>query len=272
MSDTLDYDAAEVAREEAIYRTPAVKDRRQRIRDLLALQSGEDVCSIGCGPGFEPSELADVVGTSGHVHGIDQSQPMLKSAATRCVDQPQVTLSAGDATDLPIGDERVDAATAIQVYEYVPDGEAAVAELARILRPGGRAVVCDTDFDSLVWRSTNRDRMQRVLETFTDHCEWPHLGSELASVFRESDLRVDRIEPYSICNTALDSDSFAHRLMEAHAAYLVDREKLAPEKVDAWVADLQERDAAGETFFSLTQYLYLVRKSNGTVTETPSRQ
>lgn len=261
MSDTLDYDAEEVDREEAIYHTQAIADRRKRVRDLLALESGEDVLSIGCGPGFEPTEIADVIGPTGHVHAIDRSQPMLDAAAARCVDQPQVTLTQGDASDLPVADERVDAATAVQVFEYVPDVETAVVELARVLRPGGRAVVCDTDFDSLVWRSTNRDRMQRVLQTFTDHCEWPHLGSELASVFCEAGLRVDRIEPYTILNTELAPDSFAVRLMEAHAAYLADRKKLAPEAVDAWIADLQELDDSGETFFNLTQYLYVVRKS-----------
>ena len=262
MSDTLDYGAdEEVAREEAIYRTAAVRDRRQRVRALLDLDLSEDVLSIGCGPGFEPTEIADVVGPTSHVHAIDRSQPMLAAAAARCADQPQVGFSVGDAAQLPIADASIDAATAVQVYEYVTDVEAAVAELARVLRPGGRAVICDTDFDSLVWRSADRDRMQRVLETFTDHCEWPHLGSELAAMFRESGLRVDRIEPYAICNTELSPNSFAARLMEAHAAYLVDREKLPPEEVDAWVADLRERDAAGETFFNLTQYLYVVRTS-----------
>lgn len=261
MSDTLDYNVdAEVDREEAIYRTEAVRERRRRIRDLLSLTPGETALSIGCGPGFEPTEIADVVGPTGHVHGVDRSHPMLAAAAARCVDQPPVTLSRGDAATLPIADASVDAATVVQVYEYVPDVEAAVAELARVLRPGGRAVVCDTDFDSLIWRSADRDRMKRVLETFTDHCEWPHLGSELASVFGEADLHVDRIEPYPICNTELASDAFATRLMEAHAAYLVDREKLPPEDVDAWLADLQELDDDGKTFFSLTQYLYVVRK------------
>lgn len=261
MSDTLDYDAdQEVDYEEAIYRTSAIKNRRKRVRALLDLDPGEDVLSIGCGPGFEPNEIADVVGPTGTVHALDRSHPMLDAAASRCGDQPQVTLTQADAVALPVANNSVDAVTAVQVYEYVLDIEAAVAELARVLRPGGRAVVCDTDFDSLVWRSADRDRMQRVLETFTDHCEWPHLGSELASVFREAGLHVERVEPYPICNTELAADSFATRLMEAHAAYLADREKLSPENVDAWIADLQNHDSAGQTFFSLTQYLYVVHK------------
>jgi len=260
MTETLEFDDNEVDRETAIYKTSAVATRRQRIRELLLLDRGETVLSVGCGPGFEPAEIAEEVGSTGRVHGVDRSRSMLASAAGRCADLPQVTLSVSDATALPVADESVDAATAVQVYEYVPDVETAVAELARVLRPGGQAVICDTDFDSLVWRSTDRDRTQRVLETFTDHCEWPHLGSELASVFREAGLHVGRIEPYTICNTELAPDAFATRLMEAHAAYLVDREKFPPEKVDAWLADLKELDDDGKTFFSLTQYLYVVRR------------
>ncbi|MCW8172576.1 methyltransferase domain-containing protein [Natrialba swarupiae] len=65
----------------------------------------------------------------------------------------------------------------------IPDGveydvdnlEAAIDELARVLRPGGRAVVYHTDWDSLVWRSTNRSRANRVLEAVSNHCPRPHL-------------------------------------------------------------------------------------------------
>lgn len=261
MGDTLDYSSEdEVDRAVAIYQTPAVRDRRQRVRDLLNPDPSDTVLSIGCGPGFEPAELAETVGPTGAVHGVDRSQPMLAAASDRCADQPQVTLSVGDAARLPVGTETVDAATAIQVYEYVPDVQAALNELARVLKPGGRAVICDTDFDSLVWRSSNRERMQRVLETFTNHCQWPHLGSELAPLVRDAGLTVDRIEPYAILNTQLTADSFSNQLMNAHAAYLVDRETLAPDEIEAWVADLKALDAADETFFNLTQYLYVIQK------------
>ena len=68
------------------------------------------------------------------------------------------------------------------------------------------------------------------------------------------------MEPNTILNTRLDEGTFAYQLMQAHRDYLVDRGKVAPEEAQAWVDDLRALDAAGGTFFSLTQYLYFVRK------------
>ena len=261
MDNTLEYNEKEAHQEEAAYKTPAAAERRHLVREKLNLQTGEEVLSIGCGPGFEPAELARVVGNDGHVHGIDRSKAMLALAERRCTDLPDVTLTNANAVDLPVADEAFDAAVAVQVYEYVEDVGAALDELYRVLRHGGRAVVYDTDFDSLVWRSTDRERMERVLEAFNDHCPRPHLGSQLAPYIREAGLTVEQVEPNSILNTRLDEDTFAYHLMQSTEDYVVNRDKIELKEATAWVNDLCELDEADRTFFNLTQYLYIVHKS-----------
>ncbi|NHN62783.1 methyltransferase family protein [Haloarcula quadrata] len=260
MGGTLDYDEAEARQEEAIYRTPAAAARRERVRGLLAPEPGDTVLSIGCGPGFEPAEIGWAVGNEGHVHGIDRSQAMLELARERCASLPQVTVSQGDAGDLPVADESVDAAVAVQVFEYLETVSSAVAELARVLRPGGSAVVCDADFASLVWRSPNPERMARVLRAFDDHCPQPRLGSRLAPVLREAGLTVDRVEPNTIVNTRLEEETFAYHLMQFIEDYAADHGAIGRMAAQAWANDLREQEVAGETFFSFTQYCYLVRK------------
>ena len=260
MGGTLDYNEAEARQEAAIYRTPAAAARRERVRELLGLETGEEVVSIGCGPGFEPAELGWAVGNEGQIHGIDRSEAMLTLARKRCAPLPQVTLSRGDALDLPMADESVDAAVAVQVFEYLVTVASAVSELARVLRPGGSAVVCDADFSSLVWRSPNPERMAHVLEAFDDHCPQPRLGSRLAPFLREAGLTVDRVEPNTIVNTRLGEDTFAYHLMQFIEDYAADHEAIGPTAAQAWADDLREQEAAGETFFSFTQYCYLVRK------------
>jgi len=260
MAGTLEYDAAQVRQEEAIYQTQSASARRERVRELLGLEPGDEVLSVGCGPGFEPAELGWEVGERGHVHGIDRSEAMLDLARDRCRSLPQVTLSRADALDLPIADGSVDAAVAVQVFEYLDAIDTAVSELVRVLRPGGSAVVCDADFASLVWRSPNSKRMGRVLDAFDDHCPHPRLGSRLAPHLRGTDLTIERIEPNAILNTRLDEDTFAFHLLEFIEDYAADHEAIGPETAQAWAADLREQEASGETFFSFTQYCYLVRK------------
>ena len=260
MTDLPAYDESEVDLTEAILETPAATDRRRLVAELLDLEGGENALAIGCGPGLELAALADRVGTDGRVHGFDRSDAMVRRATDRVDDRPQATAAKADAVDVPVADEAFDAAVAVQVYEYVDDVRAALTELARVLRPDGRAVVCDTDLESLVWRSTDGERMERVRETFADRCAHPRLGSELAPLLREAGLIVERIEPHAILNTRLTEGTFVYRLMRARAKSVVDEGEMDSAEARAWVDDLRELETEGGTFFNLTQYCYLVRK------------
>lgn len=262
MGDTLEYTAEEAQQEESIFKTPAAIARRRLVREKLDFQLNENVLSIGCGPGFEPVEIAEVIGPNGHVYAIDQSEAMLTLAERRCSDTSNITLTRADAVALPFADDAFDVAVAVQVYEYIENLDTALAELARVLRPGGRAVVYDTDFESLVWHATDQERMRAICEAFNDHCPRPHLGSQLAPHLRNVGLAVERVEPNSILNTRLDEDTFAYHLMEAIKTYVVSRGKITSEVATEWVDDLQETDDPGNTFFNLTQYLYVVQKPN----------
>src|SRR3990167_8372110 len=97
------------------------------------------------------------------------SDAMLAMARSRCAGQPWVGFEPADATKLPFPNGAFDVAVSTQVYEYVSDTATALAELNRVLRPGGRALILDTDWDSIVWNTTDRDRMERVLAAWDEH-------------------------------------------------------------------------------------------------------
>lgn len=256
--DDVTFDETEAERVEALYTTDAAAARRRRVRETLAPEPGESVLSIGCGPGFEPLELAAEVGEEGRVHAVDVSEAMLALAERRCGDTATVTVERGDATDLPVADGSFDAASSVQVYEYVEDVAAAAAELHRVLRPGGRAVVYATDWDSAVWNAADRDRTRQVLAEWDGHCTRPHLGSELRPVLRDAGLTVEAVEPFTIVETSLDG-TFAGRMQGMMGAYAATN-GVGKETARAWSDDLEALEAAGETFFSLTAYLHTVRR------------
>lgn len=260
MGDILEYDEEEAQREAATYQTPAIVKLRQLVSELLDLHPSERVLSIGCGPGLEPAALADSTDDSGQVHAIDRSDAMLALSERYCSDLPYVTFAQGDATALPVADGTFDAATAIRVYEYIEDLRTAIAELSRVLRPGGRAVVCDADFDSFVWRSADRERMDRMIDAWHDHRPRPHLGSQLAPYLHDIGLAIEQVQPYSILNTRFDEDSFVYYLAQFIEDFVADHGAISSEEATAWVEDLQTVDEAGGTFFNYTQYLYVVHK------------
>ena len=98
------------------------------------------VADLGCGTG---PVAADVAPWVARVIGVDQSAAMLKAAAKRTARLGNVELRQGDLEALPIADGECDAALLLLTLTYAAEPERVVGEMARILRPGGRAVVVD---------------------------------------------------------------------------------------------------------------------------------
>ena len=178
-----------------LYSTPDVVQQRAKVLALLAAQPGERVLDIGSGPGFLVASLADAVGASGAVHGIDQSAPMNAVARDLIGTRPWARIDDGDALELPYADGAFDAAVSTQVYEYVADIPRALSELRRVLRLGGRALVLDTDWDSVVWHVADRQRHRRVMAAWEEHLVHPHLPCTLPGPHPRSSSTACRFCP-----------------------------------------------------------------------------
>ncbi len=92
---------------------------------------------VGSGPGNVTASLARAAGRGGLALGVDISESML-ARAVRAESGPQVGFIRADAQRLPLRDDTVDAITSLAVLQLIPDPAAALAEMARVLRPGGR--------------------------------------------------------------------------------------------------------------------------------------
>lgn len=244
-------------RVDRILDTPSARELREFVVDTIDSHSGERILSIGCGPGYEPASVAEH--GAARVVGVDVSGGALKRAAERCADRPSVSLVRGDATCLPVGNGRVDAAVAKQVYQFVPDISAALRELVRVLKPGGRAVVVSPDADTDVMNTADRDRMQRVQEAYrnSDALPNPHLGSRLPSYASKVGLTVEEVEPYPVVQRTItdrvEQGITVHRQMAAAAG-------MDSSEVDAWEREQRELNEENEFLRSGTQFVYLLRK------------
>ena len=252
----LDFDEENARRLEAVYMTPDVIDQRRAIRAALSLQPGERVLDIGSGPGFLAAEMAAEVAPDGRVHGIDSSEIMLASARRR---EAPVEYGTGDALALPFPDEQFDVAVCTQVYEYVEDIAAALAEARRVLRTGGRLLVLDTDWDSIVWQSGDRERMERVLEAWNEHLADPYLPRRLPGLLRAAGLELTESAIIPILNVGADRDTYSAAMSRVVAAYVAGRGGISEADAIAW-----EQDLAGlgdDYFFSINRYLFVAQRS-----------
>lgn len=255
MSDPL-FDETGSRKVEALYLTPDVVAQRERVLTALALCSGERVIDLGCGPGLLALDMLQRIGERGLLEAVDLSGSMVALAQRRCAAWPNARFQTGDVTALPYDAASFDAAVCIQVYEYVPDIDLALRELRRVLRPGGRAVVMDTDWESCVWHSSDPQRMRRVIDAWDSHCAHPYLPRTLVPRLHAAGLAVERCEVVPLLNVGGDAQTYSAGMigvLARHAANI-----LGEASAREWAADLRTRAASGHYFFSLNRYLFRV--------------
>ncbi len=116
---------------------------RDRLREVLAPRPGERVLEVGPGTGYYTLDVADWVGPDGKVEILDVQSEMLEHTMGRAIEGgiDNVVPTQADATAMPYEDACFDAAFLVTVLGEVPDQDAALRELARVLKPGGRLVV-----------------------------------------------------------------------------------------------------------------------------------
>ena len=256
----LQFDSDAAHRLERMYLTPYAQHRRAAVREALALQAGEQILEIGTGPGFEPYELASVLGPTGRLQAVDTSEPMLQLSRQRCVDQPWVEFRPADARQLPFDDATFDAAVVVQVYEYVDEVDTALLDLFRTLRPGGRVVVVDTDWHAIAWESHDAARMTRVLTAWEEHLVHPSLARSLPLLLTQAGFELRQAQVLSAFDLAFAEDRFSYGLAQLIVEFVSGRQGLSQEDGEAWREDLRQTDQEGRYFFCLNQDLYLAIK------------
>jgi ubiquinone/menaquinone biosynthesis C-methylase UbiE len=254
------FDEETSRRLESVYLTADVVAQREQVLRALALTAGERVLDIGSGPGFLAQDMAAAVGPGGHVCGVDPSEPMLAISRDRCRTMPWTDFQTADAIQLPFPNDNFDAAVATQVYEFVPDIPAAMAELNRVLRPGGRAAILDTDYGSLVIHTENAPRMARVLTAWDEHFTHATLPRSLSRQLTDAGFALTQRAAIPMFNPEYRDDTYGKGMLAMIATFVVGRNGISQTEADAWFAEFATLGAQGEFFFSLNRYLFVAEK------------
>lgn len=244
---------------EALYLSPDVVGQRSATLDKLCLNEGETVIDIGCGPGFLCDSMADIVGPSGRVVGVDISADLIERAAGRNL-SPQLAYHVGDATRLDGADASFDVAVSTQVIEYVPEVDKAISETFRVIRPGGRAVFVATDWDAVIWHSQAPERMRRVLRAWEAHCAYPRLPRTFSQRLRAAGFTVDGVSVHPILNLHWGDDTYSKGIGRLMYDFVKQRDEIAGPDLTAWADEQPQLSDDGRYFFSTSRFIFQASK------------
>jgi len=260
MADGLEFGKGVNTALEMAYKTPDIIAARLAVVNALALQPGQNVLDIGSGPGLLARDIAQHVGSTGSMLGIDLADNMLASATELCKDLPWVRFEKSDAMSLPYADNSFDRLVSTQVYEYVSDLDGALAEFSRVLKPGGYGVIVDTDWEFPYWNAVNNEIRDKMISAWKSHCAQQSVPLRLPAAIASAKLKLTNVQALPILNTRYDECSFSYWLSNIISTFASGHDQSLEKPAKAWLEGLESLDKKGEYLFCINRYLFEIQK------------
>jgi ubiquinone/menaquinone biosynthesis C-methylase UbiE len=219
-----------------------IKRMKRIMIDQLDLLDGHSLLDVGSGTGDDVRDLARLVAPRGRVVGLDFSGAMIAEARTRHGQSGlPVEFVQGDAQQLEFPDATFDRCRTERMLMHLDRPERALAEMVRVVRPGGRVVVFDFDWDTVFADIPDKATTRKIVRSFSDSMKHGWIGRSLPRLFRAAGLTDVVNIPYPI-NVPY---TFSRRLFDGHLARAKEAGTLSADEVATWWTQLEKADAAG---------------------------
>ena len=225
-----------------------------RLARLAGVAPGARVIDVACGSGASALLLARELGCV--TVGVDLGARAIEHARRATPAGARASFLVGDAETLPLPDASFDRAIAVQVLEYVRDTSAALAELRRALRPGGRVLVWDVDWATVSWQASDGKLMERVLAAWDKHLTHPSLPRELAPHLRDAGFEHIQMDAHPFATTQLIPDAYGGSLVPLLEHYVVEQGGMSRQEAKRWADEQRKLGEHGEFFFTVTQFCF----------------
>jgi ubiquinone/menaquinone biosynthesis C-methylase UbiE len=243
-----------------LFSTDALKKLRREYFQMLGVQPGENVLDVGCGTAANAIALAKTLAGRCTIAGIDSSEPMLAIAQENLKafnHRDSIKLVLSDAQHLKFPDNTFDAVIIIQVLEYSKDPIEMLTEALRVLKPGGRAFVADTDWDTIVWNSSMKERTRDIVRLWSDHEADGWQGRRIMEYLKRSGFNDVRGRVFAIQETSFKKNSYSRIVTEIVTEYLIRSAKMSEPEILEWISDLKKKDDEGHFYFFVGRFAFL---------------
>jgi len=168
---------------------PAVRTLKSWALAQLGPAAGETAVDVGSGTGEDVVAFAERVGPGGRAVGVEPS-PGLREEAVRRSAGARTEYVDGHAEALPFDDVSVDVLRSERVLQHVEDPAAVVQEMTRVLRPGGRIALIDTDWATAIIHPADPGVLQRMVDFFLSGSANPYSGRQLRGLLAGVGLEI----------------------------------------------------------------------------------
>lgn len=238
---------------------PGVGRLRDWARAELAPVAGEVAVDVGCGTGTEVRRLAHAVGPTGRAVGVEP-HPGLRAEAERrsAMEDSAATFVDGDAVALPFDDGSVDVLRCERVFQHLTDPDTAARDFARVLAPGGRVAVTDSDWGTIVLSPGDPDVVRRLNEASWGRMANPFSGRHLRRQLTTAGLDVS---PDIGATAVLFPDEMLRDpvMLRLNAALAVEEAAITAEEAAGLEAEVVAAAEVGEAFFAVTMFCVVAR-------------
>lgn len=226
----------------------------------LALHPGLSVLDVGSGPGYTALELGRRVGANGRVVGVDINETFVARANERAKEQSltHVHFQRAAFPPLPFADGAFERVFCKNVLEYVDSAEATVKEIARVITPGGKVLLIDSDWDMLALDVSDEPLHGRILRAVkTTATREPRIGRKLPRLCKAAGLSDIAVQIFA----SPDLNGWAMPMLENSLyQYATVSGEVSPAEAAVWLSDIKARVQSGDYFFCLPQFVVSASK------------
>jgi ubiquinone/menaquinone biosynthesis C-methylase UbiE len=234
-----------------------IKSVKRVMLSQLELCDGASLLDVGCGTGEDVRDLAQLVGPRGRVVGVDVSGAMIAEAKKRHVSSElPVEFVEGDAQNLTFPDASFDRCRTERMLMHLDDPEKALAEMVRVVRPGGKVVVFDFDWDAVFVDSPYKETTRKIVHAFSDGIKHGWIGRSLPRLFHTVGLSDVTCVPHAVRPYC----TFVHRLFDGHLAKAQQAGVLSADELASWWKHLEQAEAAGQFHLGILGFIVGGRK------------
>ncbi|NDY57632.1 methyltransferase domain-containing protein [Desulfovibrio sulfodismutans] len=237
---------------------PFFRDYKSESRAALGLRPGDRVLEVGCGLGLDLAALGADVGPRGLAVGLDMSRIMLERTRQAAPPRACLAFAAGDALALPFADAVFHACRVDRTLQHVADPFQALAEMARVTRPGGRVVAVEPDWGSYLLDSADPEAAGIVARTWREGFPSGRVGRSLARGMAGCGLSDIAVTPRTFVLRDFAAADAIYDI-ERTVAGAVAAGGLTQERGAAFLCGLVQADGLGYFFSSLTFFQVMGR-------------